>query len=132
MLERGPVDLAVNGDVVPEEVAVAVDDVRLAAMKQANAPPLLRPSAHVDEVLEVLEGLLVKEHAREVIGDAQKLKVFCRGGVDVLFKGRVRMAGKERVRMNVAGDANHGKASKPVVIGPILVTVNASPPPQPV
>ena len=109
-----------------------VDDVGLTSMKQTNAHPLLRPNAHVDEILEVLEGLLVKEHAREVIGDTQKLEVFCRGGADVLFEGRIRVAGKERVRVNVAGDANHGKASKPVVIGPILVTENAPSPPQPV
>lgn len=101
-------DIGRHRNVPAEQMPLDVDDIGLASVEQTNAHPLLRPNAHVDEVLEVLEGLLVKEHAREVIGDAQELEVFCRGGADVLLEGRVRVTGKERVRVNVAGDANHG------------------------
>ena len=112
-MERLAVNLVVNGDVMPEEVALAVHDVRLAAMQNHDAVPLARPGLHVEEELEVPDVLVGVEHAREVVGGAQKLEVLVCRRADVLLDGRVRMARGQRVRVDVAADANHmGPASK--------------------
>ena len=101
-------DVLVHRDVPAKEVTLGVDDVGLAAVQEAHAHPLARPDGRVDEELEVLQGLLVEEHAREMVRDAQELEVLGGRGAHVLLHGRVGVAREERVRVHVAGDANHG------------------------
>ena len=59
---RAAVDTLLEEDVMPKDVAVEVDDVRLASAKQAHPMPPARPRPQVEKVLPVLNGLLGKQH----------------------------------------------------------------------
>ena len=60
---RTAIDSLVEEDVVAKDVAVEVDDVRLAAAEQAHPVPPAWPGPQVEKVLPVLDGLLRKQHA---------------------------------------------------------------------
>ena len=106
--EGRAVNLHVNRDVVAKQATVEVNDVRLAAMHKAHALPDFGPRAEVEEELEVSHALLGEEHAAEVLGIAQNLDAPLGGGENVLANGRVRVAGEERVGVNVAAVSEHG------------------------
>ena len=101
-LALGIGDTVVARDIHSKQMPVKRHDVSLCTAEQHHAILFTRPDVHVEKILEVADVLLGKKHVAKVIGRPQHLQARIARGCQVFHNGRVRMARKQRMGMDVA------------------------------
>ncbi len=87
MAEFIAINTLVKRNIVGKQVALKVNNINLGAVKQPDAVPGFWPNSGVHKELEILNGLLVIQHGREVVGDSKQLIATLRSCTNVLLNG---------------------------------------------
>ncbi len=96
-------DIAVNGNVVAEEMSLQIHNIRLTAPEQGDTLPFQRPDVAGGEILVVFVAAEVREqHIGKVVGRGQQLQPGIPGGADIFLYGRIGVPGKQGMGMCVA------------------------------
>ena len=81
------INAVVKGDVIRKQITIEINNIGLSAVKQPDAVPGFWPNGGIHIELEILDGLLVIQHGREVVGDSKQLIATLKSRANVLLNG---------------------------------------------